>query len=226
MPHQFIFSSSINPLPNQNLKYATTWWCTVGRELARNLNSFGSFTIILFLLVKYLQCHTCSSQYITKVHSTYMDTHTVLSLTCTHTMQIYSDRPPSQVLASAAMSAEQAITTDQATSAQSTTKLILPSHHGLMVGDSKINKDWTYKKLALFSGNCYLWLCTHWKRGYILCVQTSHCLNTWSWCAWFGRTRYLWVCCSLFVCIGPSAIQWKDCHALELWQNQSTRTKE
>ena len=60
-----------------------------------------------------------------------------------HTHQIYSDRPASQVLASAAMSAEQAITTDQATSAQSKTKLtcILPSHHGLMVGDSKINKD-------------------------------------------------------------------------------------
>lgn len=52
--------------------------------------------------------------------------------------QIFSDRPASEVLASAAISAEQAITTDQVTSPQSTTKILLPSHHGLMVGDRKI----------------------------------------------------------------------------------------
>lgn len=50
---------------------------------------------------------------------------------------MYSDRPASEVLASAAATAEQAISTNQATLAQSTMKVLLPSHHGLMVGDSK-----------------------------------------------------------------------------------------
>ena len=64
-------------------------------------------------------------------------------------MQIYSDRPASEVFASASASAEQAMTADQTTSAQLTMKLSLPSHHGLMVGDGKVTciellKNWKY----------------------------------------------------------------------------------
>lgn len=49
---------------------------------------------------------------------------------------MYSDRPASEVLASAAASAEQAKTADQAISKPSVRKgpaQVLPSHHGLMV---------------------------------------------------------------------------------------------
>lgn len=54
---------------------------------------------------------------------------------------MYSDRPASEVLASAAVSAEQAKTADQAVSISSTRKgpaVVLPSHHGLMVSNITI----------------------------------------------------------------------------------------
>ena len=60
-----------------------------------------------------------------------MDTHT-------YTHQMYSDRPASEVLASAAMTDEQAISINQATSAQSAIKVLMPSHLGLMVSDGKV----------------------------------------------------------------------------------------
>ena len=61
---------------------------------------------------------------------------------------MYSDRPASEVLASAAVLAEQAKTADQTVSMSSTKKgpaVVLPSHHGLMV--SSITIAGMYTKL-------------------------------------------------------------------------------
>jgi hypothetical protein len=58
---------------------------------------------------------------------------------------MFSERPAREVLASAAVSTEQTVTADQISSTQSTMKLPLPSHHGLMVGDRKIVIEKAYK---------------------------------------------------------------------------------